>query len=358
MRCPKCHYLSFEPERKCRNCEYDFSLAETELSLQPPAESGGPFADLDLRLKPPLMSSTPSHNPRHAPVGPANGPLAIAVAERPDDPAGDALEPRVALRPATTELPLFVRGLPAGEPGPERDLDRPLVSPPAAPRPPLAVRRRAPEAPPPASPLPPAPRPRPPVMAQGASALGAAKSGGAEHGRLLDVPAPDAVWTPLAADAPERAHAAAFAAASRTRRTTRVTPGARVTAALVDVALLGGIDLMIVWFTLRICALTFGQALTLPVLPLAAFCILLDVGYLLLFTASGGQTLGKMAAGIRVVAEDSEAGAVALTGRQALMRAILTVPSVLAAGIGWLPALVGKGPAVHDRLSHTRVIRS
>ena len=37
MKCPKCHYLSFEPEPRCRNCGYD-------LSLSPPA-------DLDLQIK-------------------------------------------------------------------------------------------------------------------------------------------------------------------------------------------------------------------------------------------------------------------------------------------------------------------
>ena len=38
MKCPKCGYLGFETTDRCRNCQYDFSLApfisEPELTLQ------------------------------------------------------------------------------------------------------------------------------------------------------------------------------------------------------------------------------------------------------------------------------------------------------------------------------------
>ena len=38
MKCPKCGYLGFETTDRCRNCQYDFSLApfktEAELTLQ------------------------------------------------------------------------------------------------------------------------------------------------------------------------------------------------------------------------------------------------------------------------------------------------------------------------------------
>jgi len=36
----------------------------------------------------------------------------------------------------------------------------------------------------------------------------------------------------------------------------------------------------------------------------------------------------------------------------------LTVPSVLALGVGFVPALVGDERALHDRLAHTRVVRA
>ena len=39
----------------------------------------------------------------------------------------------------------------------------------------------------------------------------------------------------------------------------------------------------------------------LPAVPMLAFLMLLCGGYFVLFTAAGGQTIGKMAAHIRVV---------------------------------------------------------
>ena len=133
---------------------------------------------------------------------------------------------------------------------------------------------------------------------------------------------------------------------------------ARAAAGAIDLLLLGGIDLLVVWLTVRLCALTFGQALTLPLVPLVAFCLLVDVGYLLLFTATTGQTLGKMAAGLRVVGAAPDAGLEPLSLRQAIVRSLATVPSVVALGAGFIPALGGDGLAVHDRLAHTRVVRA
>jgi uncharacterized RDD family membrane protein YckC len=252
----------------------------------------------------------------------------------------------------TTELPLFVRGLPPPAlPAEDPAFDVPSALTSHAPRPPLSVRRRAPEpAPMPLSMVAPAtPRPASPF-----SALASSKPAGAEHGRLLEIPQSDPVWAPLPAAA-QKAAAAPNAASS----IDRVEPWQRVLAALVDAALLGVIDMGIVWFTLRICALTIGQAATLPMLPLLTFCVILDVGYLLMFTATSGQTVGKMAAGIRVVATspDSADGGY-LTVRQAALRALLTLPSVLAAGAGFVPMLLGRGRTVHDRIAHTRVVRS
>ena len=49
MRCPKCHYLSFEPEPRCKNCGYDLDLPEADLELHPASAPEGPMADLALR---------------------------------------------------------------------------------------------------------------------------------------------------------------------------------------------------------------------------------------------------------------------------------------------------------------------
>jgi uncharacterized RDD family membrane protein YckC len=44
--------------------------------------------------------------------------------------------------------------------------------------------------------------------------------------------------------------------------------------------------------------------------------------------------------------------------RVAAWRAGLTVLSVVGFGVSWLPALAGRGEALHDRLVHTRVVRA
>ena len=46
-----------------------------------------------------------------------------------------------------------------------------------------------------------------------------------------------------------------------------------------------------------------------------------------------------------------------VTLRQAIYRELLTLPLLLPFGAGLLPAIFGKGLAVHDRLAHTRVVR-
>jgi uncharacterized RDD family membrane protein YckC len=176
------------------------------------------------------------------------------------------------------------------------------------------------------------------------------------------------VWAPIATPvAPDVRVAVA--------ETNEAGAGLRMGAAAIDFALLAGINVSVTWLTLKICTLTFGQALSLPIVPMAAFFGLVDVGYLLLFTATSGQTLGKMAVGIRVVASQStgaagadeaaESGSVAsaatespLTLKQALIRSLAMVPSIAALGAGFFPALAGHHLAMHDRLAHTRVVRA
>ena len=61
-----------------------------------------------------------------------------------------------------------------------------------------------------------------------------------------------------------------------------------------------------IYFTMQICGLDVEDLAILPKGPLLAFLLVQNGGYLVAFTA-GGQTLGKMAAGIRVVPADSDA---------------------------------------------------
>ena len=41
MRCPKCHYLSFEPEPRCKNCGYDLAVPEADLAIKPAERGAG-----------------------------------------------------------------------------------------------------------------------------------------------------------------------------------------------------------------------------------------------------------------------------------------------------------------------------
>jgi uncharacterized RDD family membrane protein YckC len=139
----------------------------------------------------------------------------------------------------------------------------------------------------------------------------------------------------------------------------RVGAARRLGAAALDAAFIGALVGSVLVVTLRWCDLPLERAGVLPLLPTAAFLVLMGLGYLLMFTAVGGQTLGKMAFGIRVVGDaDASWEGQAVTPRQAVFRAVLSLPSVLALGAGFIPALVGQQRAVHDRLSHTRVVRA
>jgi uncharacterized RDD family membrane protein YckC len=228
----------------------------------------------------------------------------------------------------TPNLPLFTGG--RGDP------DAPLVSSGAAPRAPLAVRRAAPA---PAPPRPRARRENPPEEPR--LALDTAE---------IPVIAPRATAEPpVEADEPVAAGGTPSAGA-----------GARLAGGVVDLLLLGAIDVTIVYLTLRVCDLTFAQTLTLPLAPLGSFLALLNGGYLAAFVAASGQTIGKMAAGTRVVsADDGLPGVERVSFEQAVLRAAASVISALPLGLGFLPALIGRDRrALHDRLADTRVVKA
>jgi uncharacterized RDD family membrane protein YckC len=130
-------------------------------------------------------------------------------------------------------------------------------------------------------------------------------------------------------------------------------PLLRVASALVDVAILGAINALTIYFTVRLCGLTTSEWQVLPVLPLVAFFLLLDGGYLTLFTAAGGQTIGKMAFGLKVVGYEQQPVPVGLS----LLRALGCMASTLCLGLGLVPAFLGGRLALHDRLADTRVVR-
>jgi uncharacterized RDD family membrane protein YckC len=125
-------------------------------------------------------------------------------------------------------------------------------------------------------------------------------------------------------------------------------------AALVDVLLLLTVDAAVLYLTLRLVGLTPADIRALPLVPLTAFFMLLNGGYAVAFTAVGGQSIGKMAVGIKVISQEDHP--VAFTG--AMLRTLGYLASALPLGAGFLPGLLGSEKlALHDRLARTRVVR-
>lgn len=319
MRCTKCHYLSFDPEPRCRNCGHDLSMDENEQLS---------WAETTLRGRGPSMSSAGS-----------SASLSTSSATAVMAPPRSAAAPSTAAI-ATADLPLFVRSM--AEPGSadiaEDDEPMPLVKVPARPRVPVAVRRATPDSARLRAKYGMPPLPEPDLLDQ------------VELREEIPLPMPSPMqWT--REPAPDRAPAPDEAEQESVGGMTRLA------ALAIDAALLLGIAGVIVYLTLQLTGLTVGDYQLLPVAPMAAMFGLLAVGYLVLFTAAGGQTLGKMVMHIRVVSSpsDSPTGEM-LTMSQAAVRSLVALPSVLALGVGLVPVLFGAGAAVHDRLAHTRVV--
>jgi uncharacterized RDD family membrane protein YckC len=316
MKCPKCGYLGFETSDRCRNCGYDFSLAadvrpSAELPLHSQEGAGVPLADLDLG----------SFDPTPPPENMAAFDLDRLIGEEPGEPAAaESAQPARRGPPARSvtpaALPLFN----------ESDADdTPLITTPRPVRPPLSVRRTTPEI----------PRTR-------------AKTATPRLGEgELDFPSEPV--DDVARIAPPIVDAATdfpleLAPASSIRR---------ILATFIDVVLLAAIDLVVIYLTLALVGLTMDEISVLPALPLVTFFVLLDGGYLVVFIAASGQTIGKLVTGIRVLREDGRRVTVA----GAVVRAAGCAASLLTAGIGYLPAFITVDRrALQDRVAGTRVV--
>jgi uncharacterized RDD family membrane protein YckC len=226
------------------------------------------------------------------------------------------------------------------------DSDEPLGSVPSTPRPALSVRRRVTDQRDARGPVPVQPR---------TPTLPAIEAGSAENPVAPVVP-----HTPDMRDPSQvRAEARALVRAVQGASADTVSSASRAAAAAIDLAIVGSIAAVTIVLTLEILDRPIGDALALPIAPLATFLLIIATGYLLLFTVASGQTIGKMAVGLKVVASPgASAERPVLSPTQAAARAFATVPSVLAFGLGFLPALLSGGRALHDRLAHTRVIRA
>ena len=317
MKCPKCDYLGFETGDRCKNCGYDFSLLSV---ADAPLNSRSDF-DID----PPSIDDVPVHvvmDDTHDVMADSLR-LSIAPEEEP---------PPAARAPLAASAPTPVDALPLFRPH-KVDDDEPLIKLPAAPRPPLAVRR-----------TPDTPRVRPALRSVSRPS-----------------PAPALVFAEET-DTPEHLEEMTFrrsepkfepAVPSGVAAGNSIRFGARLAAVLVDYTILLGIDIAIVYFTVRIAGLSMGEWRLLPIAPMLTFLALLKVAYFYSFTAVCGQTIGKMAAGTCVVSDNG--APVDATG--AMRRTSAGALSFLLLGLGYIPALFGDGRALHDRLAGTRVIR-
>ena len=289
---------------RCPKCQY-IGLGDTvrcrncgyDFSLSPAADApASDFTLADDRVGPGPMIDLPLESAR---------PSAAA----------DIRPVRGPLAPPA-DLPLFSDGD-----------DAPLVGAPAVPRAPLAVRRPAP-APRPARPAEPA--------VPGLNLEAAPKFRARER------------------DAQPQNGAESEAG------TLEASAAARLLGGIIDALILLSIDAAVVYLTLRVTDLSLDDIAVLGSFPMIAFLLLLNGGYLVLFTAAGGQTIGKMAARTRVVADTpaSAVDPVPVTFSAATVRGAAYLLSLLTAGAGLLPIVFGGGRALHDRLARTRVIKA
>ena len=337
MKCPKCGYLGFETTDRCRNCQYDFSLApfsaDPELALQSAAdrkaESGDDFElpaikrhtdslsahalDLDRLFGDSESSSGSTGSKSSKELG--SGPTITLIEDEGDVPPG-----RQESEPAERTQPLErLEPLEPVEPAAALPFDdAPIVPPPAA-RAPLAVRRSTQEL----------PRNRPRTTRPARSE--ALQLEAEPHVRVT---AGDIVASLMETPA----------------------LSARVSAGLIDTALLVAIDISVLFLTLRIAGLqnTVDDVRVLPPIPFAGFLAMLAFSYVAAFTVAGGQTIGKMIMNLRVIGDDGRP--VDAAGGMLRAAGCMLVPVTL--GLSYVPALVTSDHrALHDRLAGTRVVR-
>jgi uncharacterized RDD family membrane protein YckC len=310
VKCSKCGYLGFESAERCRNCGYEFSLAPPgalpDLLLRRDA-------DVDFNVVQGLddIALIDEGAARRAAIGAA----ATATARAPSLSTWSA----ASAASAASELPLF---------RPAIEDDTPLITKPSPPRPPLSVRRAAPEV--------------PRLRAMGP------RPADLDLGLELDSPLADA---PRLVPS-ERARSAEWPG----RDDRRVDAGAarRVLAAVIDAVILSTVDLAVIYLTMQICGVSIADFGLLPKGPLVAFLAIQNVGYLIAFTA-GGQTPGKMAVGIQVVTSDPYD---VLDAARALKRTVAWLVLACPAGLGLLSALLSHDHrGLHDRFAGTRVVR-
>ena len=333
MKCPKCGYLGFETTDRCRNCQYDFSLApflpEQELPLHGTDRKNESPHDFEL---PPMSRQGDGLNPtpldldrlfgEAAPSSSASPPS--LVDRQPAPPPMKVKDPPVMMAldaesPAAAEF-----AVPSGafDEGALPFDDGPIMAPPAA-RTPLAVRRSTPEV-------------------------------ARNRARGTRPKSPEPLDFELSLPKSDVASRAAIETVASLMEAPSL--GARIGAGVIDLLLLVGIDAAILYLTLRITGLqaTLDDMRVLPVIPFIGFLVVLGYGYLAAFTVAGGQTIGKMILSLRVIGDDGRP--VDAAGGMLRALACLLIPITL--GLSYLPAIfTSDHRALHDRLAGTRVVQ-
>ena len=319
MKCPKCGYLGFEAVDRCRNCGYDFSLSPSaslldlpELPIREEPTEGNPMDDLAL-----IDAASP-----------VRGAGTHATEFAPDIERLLTPGPRTARdSPApSSELSLFDSG---------DESDEPLITKARPPRTPLAVRRATPDVP----------------------RLRSSHARAPLESMTLDLAPwePDGTRFSPSVTPGTRGRAEEWIAPIPSDRPETASVGSRLAAVLLDLLLLLVIDAAVVYFTMEICGLELADLNILPKGPLVAFLLVQNGGYLVVFTA-GGQTLGKMAAGIRVVSARSNTP---LDLGHSIVRTIVWTVLAVPAGLGFLTAFLSDDRrGLHDRVAGTRVVRA
>jgi uncharacterized RDD family membrane protein YckC len=310
MKCPKCEHLAFEQVERCGNCGYDFSLA--------------PFVSLpELPIRTELTDTI--HPLADLPLTDAAGPVEsfAPFVDGSSDLNGGGSGAKSSKGPL--ELPLF---------GAAITDDVPLITKASPPRQPLSVRRATPEV----------PRLRTEQRPFSTSMT-----------PMLDLELGDDTPAPEVTSSAARGKANHWESGAEPTGAEPAGLGARVFAVVIDLLVLAAIDFVVIYFTMQICGLTVADLGILPKGPLFGFLLVQNGGYLVVFNA-GGQTLGKMVMGIRVVSTNPDAS---VDLGHSMVRTFVWVLLAVPAGLGFVTALFSRDRrGLHDRCAGTRVVRA
>jgi len=131
--------------------------------------------------------------------------------------------------------------------------------------------------------------------------------------------------------------------------------GQRVIAGIADALVLVIIAGILVGAASSASGAAYDVLLADAILPLALAWAIFAFGYIVFFTGTCGQTIGKMIMKLRVVSTDQ----LSVGFGRATKSLIASVPSILVLGIGFfLAARDPKRRTLYDRVAQTRVIKA